>query len=120
MTTYPKEGADSPPDCNIHTADSCLQTHVDSQNTLRELLVAEDNPDDLFFLQCAVARAGLAELTTFLVDGGQVIRYLAAATTSLPKLILLDLAMPTASGFDVLKWMQTQTGLGEVAVIVFT
>jgi len=38
----------------------------------------------------------------------------------LPKLILLDLAMPKATGFDVLKWMQTQPELMEVIVIVFT
>ena len=90
------------------------------------MLVVEDNADDLFFLQKAVSAAGLSGATTFVQGGSEAIEFLERGiaagnkgTGLLPKVVLLDLAMPRVTGFDVLTWMGTQKALGEVPVIVF-
>src|SRR5437016_2347925 len=91
------------------------------------ILVAEDDPDDLFFLKRAFSRAGLIAQTTFVNDGSEVINYLAGAgpyanrdLCPLPKLVLLDLAMPEASGLEVLQWVSGQRMLKEIPIVVFT
>jgi len=38
----------------------------------------------------------------------------------LPTVLLLDLKMPRADGFDVLRWIQTQPSLSSLIVIVLT
>ena len=38
----------------------------------------------------------------------------------MPALLLLDLKMPRADGFEVLNWLRTQPGLASLRVIVLT
>lgn len=96
-------------------------------NNQRGILVAEDDPDDLFFLERAISRAGLLSQTTFVNGGTAVIRYLSGAGPyqdrdryPLPKLVLLDLAMPQVGGLEVLRWVGQQALLKMIPIVVFT
>jgi CheY-like chemotaxis protein len=96
-------------------------------NNQKGILVAEDDPDDLFFLERAISRAGLLSQTTFVNGGIAVIRYLSGAGPyanrdryPLPKLVLLDLAMPQVSGLEVLRWVGQQPLLKTIPIVVFT
>lgn len=96
-------------------------------NSTGQLLAAEDDPDDFFFLERTLTKAGLLAQTTMVRDGTQVIQYLRAAmrpenfwSHPLPRLILLDLAMPNATGFDVLHWMRNHLQLTKIPVAVFS
>src|ERR1051325_1772689 len=91
------------------------------------ILVAEDSPEDVFLLQRAFQKAGIDAPLVFVKDGEEAINYLAGTnqfadrtTHPLPGLFLLDLKMPKLNGFDVLEWLQKQSGLRRLLVTVFT
>jgi len=91
------------------------------------ILVAEDDPQDAFFLKREFARAGVPTSLHFVQDGQEVIDYLEGKgafadrqTHPMPNLVLLDLKMPRLNGFDVLGWLRKQTGLKRLPVIIFS
>lgn len=91
------------------------------------VLVAEDNPDDAFFLKSAFLDAAPNLPVHFVRNGLEAVDYLRArlpssdrTTPPLPKLLLLDLKMPTMSGFDVLEWLRGQPGLTAMIVGVIS
>lgn len=76
------------------------------------ILIAEDNPDDVFILQQAFRKAGAKHRLHDVCDGTEVLAYLkgegAFSNRELypfPDLLLLDLNMPRMNGFEVLEWM---------------
>jgi len=77
------------------------------------MLIAEDNPDELFLLKRALAQAQISTPVRFVSDGAQVIRYLKGeaefedrSTFPLPRLLVLDLKMPYLTGLEVLQWLR--------------
>jgi CheY-like chemotaxis protein len=73
------------------------------------ILLAEDDDNDVFFVQAAFAKAGLVGPLKIAQDGQQAIAYLAGEGIYAdrhhypsPGLLLLDLSMPFRTGFDVL------------------
>src|SRR5262245_3807605 len=91
------------------------------------ILVAEDIPDDAFFLQQAFVHAGIQAALVFVRDGQELIQYLSGdspfkdrVTFPLPMLILLDLAMSGANGFDVLEGLRQSSELSQIPVVVFS
>src|SRR5438045_247424 len=92
-----------------------------------QILVAEDDPNDAFFLERAFDKSGVKGPIQFLKDGQQVIDYLEhkppfdePSPKRLPTLLLLDLKMPRMNGFDVLEWIQQQPQREKMMVVVFT
>ena len=94
---------------------------------VKKVLVAEDDPGDVYLLKRAFSLSGTPTTLHFVRDGQEVIDYLQGQerysnrdTFPLPDLLLLDLKMPRLSGFDVLQWLRDQPGLKRLLVTVFT
>jgi CheY-like chemotaxis protein len=93
----------------------------------RTILLVEDSEDDVFFMTRAFKAAGLLTPLAHVENGQKAIDYLSGkqpykdrTQSPLPSLILLDLKMPFLSGFEVLRWIRSQSAHARVPVIVFT
>lgn len=91
------------------------------------ILLVEDDPDDVFFLQDAFAKLGRAGDLRVARDGEEAVAYLSGegafadhALNPPPSLILLDLKLPRKSGLEVLEWRREKAGLSRIPVIVLT
>ena len=91
------------------------------------LLLAEDNFDDVFFLQRALQKAAIPAPVNVAKNGQAAIDYLKSVMEdgdrsphTLPSLVLLDLKLPYVSGFEVLKWIREQPTLANLPVVILT
>jgi CheY-like chemotaxis protein len=91
------------------------------------VLHIDDDPNDTALLQAAARSAKLGFRLHNVEDGEQAIAFLSGvepysdrALYPLPSLILLDLKMPRATGFEVLKWVRTHPELGGLPVVVLS
>ena len=91
------------------------------------ILYAEDEENDVFFLERAIEAAGLPHDLKAVVDGEQALEYLAGtgpfgdrARYPLPALVLLDINMPKKTGFEVLEWIRQQPRFKSMPVLMFT
>jgi CheY-like chemotaxis protein len=79
---------------------------------LNLILLIEDSEDDVFFFKRAMEQAKLSNPVQVVHDVGQAIGYLEGAGPfadrsqfPLPKIIFVDLHMPSKDGFEFLKWL---------------
>lgn len=93
----------------------------------REILLVEDNPDDEELTIAALRRNGVVNPIVVARDGVEALDYLFgtgswASRDRLvkPQVVLLDLKLPKAGGFDVLKKMRSEPELDTVPVVVLT
>jgi CheY-like chemotaxis protein len=91
------------------------------------ILLAEDNPDDVFLIQRAFRKANLACPMQVVEDGEAAVAYLTGQGSyidrnfhPLPGLMLLDLKMPRKSGLEILEWVRQQPGLKRLPIVVLT
>lgn len=91
------------------------------------ILLAEDNPDDVFFLRRAFKARGVTGRIEVATDGRHVMSYLAGEgrfadreAHPLPRLILLDLQLPYFTGLQVLEWIRAQPRLNRIPVVMFS
>jgi CheY-like chemotaxis protein len=91
------------------------------------ILLVDDCPDDVLLIRLALARAGITQKLIVVSDGEKALLYLRGenpfadrAAFPLPKVVLLDLAMPRMGGFEVLEWIRRQPHLSQTPVIVLT
>lgn len=92
-----------------------------------KILLVEDDPNDVMFVHMAFERAQLGHALTMVSDGDQAIEYLRGQGPyadrekfPVPSMILLDLRLPTVSGFEVLKWVRGQEEYKRLPITVFT
>jgi CheY-like chemotaxis protein len=90
-------------------------------------LVAEDDENDVFFLQRAFKQAKVETPLKVVRDGQEAIEYLSGDGKfsdrnlyPLPHLFILDLKMPRKTGLEVLGWLQEQPELRCLPVLVLT
>jgi len=90
-------------------------------------LLAEDNVDDVFFFQRAMQKAKLSFPIHVVENGLKAIEYLQGtgdyqdrARHPMPALVLMDLKLPFASGFEVLAWIRQQLSLARLPVVILT
>lgn len=91
------------------------------------ILYAEDQDNDVLFLELALKRANLPHVLTAVSDGAQALDYLAGAGVfadrvryPFPALVLLDINMPKKSGFEVLEWIRKQAESKSLPVLILT
>lgn len=91
------------------------------------VLHIDDDPNDTELLRAAARQAGVQFLLYNVSDGEQAVAYLSGLRLysdreryPLPSLILLDLKMPRATGFEILSWIRSQPELHSVPVIVLS
>ena len=94
---------------------------------LSPILLAEDQPDDIFFMRSALEKAGIPNPLHVVRDGQEAIDYLEGEgqfanrdVYPLPRLLLLDLKMPRLDGFDVLDWLASCPELNDLAVVILS
>lgn len=89
------------------------------------ILLAEDNPADVYLLREALnTHGGNAVELTVVSDGEQALEYLQRknrfAGSKMPDLIVLDLNLPKSEGSDVLRYIRGSSEIGGVPVVVLT
>jgi CheY-like chemotaxis protein len=91
------------------------------------ILLAEDEPNDAFFVRWAFEKAGLPHHISHVYDGQEALDYLSGTAPfgdrhkyPTPDLLLLDLKMPRLNGFDVLTWLRAHPKLRKLPVVVFS
>lgn len=82
---------------------------------VRTILEVDDDPNDVFLLQHALRKAGVANPIQVASDGQQAINYLQGAGKfadrakfPFPCLVLMDLKLPLVMGLEVLRWIRQQ------------
>jgi len=94
--------------------------------TLRPILLAEDNANDVELIQTALADVKLANDIVVTRDGQDALDYLyrrghyAGLAAAAPAMVLLDLKMPRVDGREVLRQMRQDAALRTVPVIILT
>ena len=79
------------------------------------VLVVDDDPDMAGFLVRLLAQQGLQAETES--DGQQALKRI---TATLPDLVLLDVMMPSVSGFDVCRKLKSNEATALVPVVLVT
>ena len=94
---------------------------------MKNILYAEDNPDDIFILKLAFRKADLPWTLHCVEDGNEAVDWLRGdgkfadrITHPIPDLVILDLKMPRKSGFEVLQWMKESAELKNLPVVVLS
>lgn len=91
------------------------------------ILLVEDDPDDAWLIRRAFERAAAGNPLRRVGTGSEAIGYLQGdppfgdrTEYPLPALVLLDIKMPGADGFEVLKWIRHQPQFARLCVIMLT
>lgn len=87
------------------------------------IILAEDNPADVFIVRMALSDSNLGSNLRVLSDGEEVLRFIAdleKGAEPMPDLLLLDLNLPKYSGITVLEKIRASSKCSSLKVIVIT
>ena len=84
------------------------------------ILHVEDNPDDVLLVGLAFRKALSAVQLEVATDGEKALAALQSTLNSPPACVLLDVKLPSISGFEVLKWIRNQARLKRLPVVMLT
>lgn len=94
---------------------------------LADILIAEDDPDDRFFIRRALQENKIRNTVREVENGVELLEYLrgqgvftSVGAARRPGLILLDLNMPRKSGREVLREIKSDPELRAIPVVVLT
>lgn len=91
------------------------------------VLYAEDDENYSLLMECAFKKGGFQHRLRHVKDGVEAIAYLRGegkyadrSQSPFPRLVLLDLKMPRAGGFEVLEWIRRCSDHPHLPVVVLT
>jgi CheY-like chemotaxis protein len=91
------------------------------------ILLVEDEPNDAFFFEHCLKQAGIENGLRVARDGTEALEYLQGAgpfadrnSYPFPSLVVLDLKLPRATGFEVLEQIRREPELRRLIVVVLT
>lgn len=91
---------------------------------MAQILLAEDNPADVYLIRHALAENSVACSLEVARDGREALSFLCpkddSPNSAPPDLILLDLNLPQHDGMEILQHIRQSHRLEAVPVIVFT
>ena len=88
-----------------------------------KILLAEDNPADVYLIREALREHGVNHLLRVESDGKQVLQLIAEAKSPPDQdlsLIILDLNLPLHDGIEILQELRNTRALAHVPVVVLT
>lgn len=87
-----------------------------------EILLAEDNPADVYLIREALKEHGIDSPVHVVWDGKEVLQFIEEASLAAHRLglIILDLNLPRHDGIEVLQRLRETEGLSHVPVVVLT
>jgi CheY-like chemotaxis protein len=85
-----------------------------------EILLAEDNPADIYLIREALKHHSVDASLRVATDGKDVLEQIQREEGPPPALIILDLNLPRHDGIEVLEVIRTKSGLADVPVVVLT
>ena len=94
--------------------------------TIRPILLAEDNPNDVELTLTALHSLNLANEIIVVNDGAQVMDFLlrrngfTGRSATLPAVILLDLKMPRVDGLEALRQIRADAELKTLPIVILT
>ena len=101
--------------CSTSECDSITVLHID------------DDPNDTTLLQAATRKANLILQLKNVEDFDGAVAYLTGTGVysdrrkyPMPSLVLLDLKMPRATGFEVLRWVRNDPAVRHIPVVVLS
>ncbi len=95
-------------------------------NEIRNILLAEDNPQDAELTLTALGDYNLANEVVVVPDGAEALDYLfqrgnyKSRTGGNPAVVLLDLKMPKVDGLEVLRTIKQDENLKTIPVVMLT
>jgi CheY-like chemotaxis protein len=87
------------------------------------ILLIEDCAEDASLVLSSFKKWGVKNPVRVLPDGEQAVDFLGAQSRGalpLPCIAILDLKLPTMSGFEVLQWVRAQPTLANLPVVVLS
>jgi CheY-like chemotaxis protein len=95
-----------------------------ARSTGIQILVAEDNPADVYLIEEALRQKKILCDVTILSNGAEVLRFLEGFNLDLqsacPDLFLLDLRLPAHDGAEILERLRSSARCARIPVIVMT
>jgi len=94
--------------------------------SLPPILVADDDPDDVFFVQRLIRKTGVQNRVLTFDDGTEVVNFLGSVARSEsprnhePLLLFLDLKMAGLGGFGFLEWARGQKQVTPLKIVVLS
>jgi len=88
---------------------------------MREILLVEDSDDDAQLLQRALKAAKVANPVCHLTDGTAALDYLRDRVdkpAEIPSILLVDVKLPGATGFEILTFLQSNAAFSKMLRIV--
>ena len=108
-------------------ASSAARTRDTPSSDRATVLHVDDDPNDTALLQAATLKACVGFDLENVEDGDKAIAYLSGADKyadrnryRVPSMVLLDLKMPRATGFEILKWIRQHPTFRRMTVIVLS
>jgi len=91
------------------------------------ILLVEDNEDDVYAFKWSAKKAPMDCPLQVVSDGKQALAYLSGEAPyadrsefPLPFMVFLDLKLPYLNGPELLDWMQRQSNLKEIPVVILS